>query len=135
MKTIDPDPGKFAEALASIPGDQPVVMLNLLRFRDRAVYDGVESDCSGREAYQRYGEQAIAHLKRVGAELVWRGEARTALIAPAEEVWDEILLVRYPSIEKFVDMVKNSEYQQLAMHRTAALENARLIASLESGVP
>ena len=133
MKTIDPDPGKIAEALASIPGGEPVVMLNLLRFRDRALYDGAESDCSGREAYQRYGERAIAHLKRVGAELVWHGDARIALIAPPGEEWDEILLVRYPSIEKFVEMVTNAEYRQLAKHRTAALQDARLIASLESG--
>ena len=35
---------------------EPISMLNLLRFKPKAVYeDGRESDLSGKEAYQLYG--------------------------------------------------------------------------------
>ena len=41
-------------------------MVNLLKFRDRAVYkDGRETDLSGREAYEIYG-QAVSQYIRFG---------------------------------------------------------------------
>ncbi|MCW8126177.1 DUF1330 domain-containing protein [Microbulbifer halophilus] len=132
MKTIDPNPDRFAELQEELPQGQPVVMLNLLRFREQADYKNGEPACSGREAYRRYGEKAVAHLQGVGAKLVWHGNAKASVIAPPDEQWDEILLVRYPSVEKFVEMVTDPDYRELAKHRTAALEDARLVASLEN---
>ena len=43
------------EALAKLPDDEPVVMLNLLRFRARAEYPegSGHAPCTGREAYRR----------------------------------------------------------------------------------
>lgn len=44
-----------AAALAAIPDDRPIVMINLLRYRDRASYEpgsGFEA-CSGRDVYER----------------------------------------------------------------------------------
>lgn len=131
MKIVDPHPDRFAELLAELPQGEPVVMLNLLRFRERADYKNGEPACSGRAAYRRYGEKAIAHLQGVGAELVWHGDAKASVIAPPDEQWDEILLVRYPSIEQFVEMVTDPDYRELSKHRTAALEDARLLVSVE----
>ena len=138
MKPIDPDPGAFSAALKNLPKDKPVVMLNLLAFRDQAAYesDSEESSapCSGREAYARYSKLAIKHVAGCGGQVIFMGAAQAPLVAPADETWDEVLLVRYPSIEAFVSMVMNPEYQQLARHRTAALAEARLIPMLEAGV-
>lgn len=53
-----------------------------------------------------------------------------ALIAPAGEQWDELLLVRYPSKEAFLSMIGDPEYQAATVHRTAALADSRLLASL-----
>ena len=61
------------------------------------------------------------------------GEAHAALIAPPEERWDEVLLVRYPSVAAFVGMLQQHDYQAATVHRTAALEDARLIATTERG--
>lgn len=130
MYTIDPAPGAISEAVKAIPKGQPVVMLNLLSFRETATYEN-GGEVSGREAYATYSRGAIQHVRACGGEVVFMGAARFALVAPPDEEWDEVLLVRYPSIEAFVAMVMNPEYQALSTHRTAALRNARLIATLE----
>ena len=67
--TIDPD---YARHLASIAPDDdgPIWMVNLMRYRDHAVYaDGRETDLSGREADDRYAP--FGPFRTVGAELVF----------------------------------------------------------------
>lgn len=133
MKTVNPNSEQLKSVLAEIPQDQPIVMLNLLKFRPFADYGDGASDCSGRDAYfQRYSVAAFQFVKQVGGELLWSGTAHGSIIAPPGESWDNILLVRYPSINAFMTMLKNPQYQQCAVHRTAALDDSRLIASTES---
>ncbi|MGA8256104.1 MAG: hypothetical protein WB767_05950 [Nocardioides sp.] len=135
---VDPDPGTFAELIASVPPGVPVVMLNLLRFRDVATYPPGSSgaaleECSGHAAYtERYGPDAFNHVTAAGGEVVWAAHAHAALIAPPGEQWDSVLLVRYPSIEAFATMVVDPAYQAVAVHRTAALLDSRLIATVEN---
>ena len=50
---IYPTPEQMQSLLAG-PADQPVVMLNLLRFKARA--DAPNEGISGEEAYRRYAE-------------------------------------------------------------------------------
>ena len=47
----------------------------------------------------------------------------------AKERWDEILLVEYPSAAAFAAMVTSPEYKAIVFHRTAALEDSRLVAT------
>lgn len=131
MPSIDPNPGAFSQALKDIPADTPVVMLNLLRFREQASYADDSAPCSGRDAYAIYSKNAFQHLQNIGAEVIWWGDAKASIIAPEGEQWDEVLMVRYPSIQKFVEMVTNPDYQAFTKHRTAALQDARLIANVE----
>jgi len=127
---------RFAElvgaALAGIPDGRPVVMLNLLRYRSAALYpaDTRFEPCSGRKAYQRYSTEAFRFVTGVGGQVVWRGSAHVGLIAPPGERWDDVLLVRYPSKQAFLDMIANPGYQAIVVHRTAALEDSRLVAML-----
>lgn len=130
MPSIDPRPGQMKAALASVPPGVPIVMLNLLRFREKAEYPDQVSDLTGRQAYALYIEQATRHVHAIGGEVVMQGKAHAAIIAPEGEQWDEVLLVRYPSIEKFVAMVMNPDYQSFTVHRTAGLADARLIATV-----
>ena len=120
--------------LQETPKDQPVVMLNLLRFRDRAEYHDESEACSGRDAYKRYMNEAAACVKAVGAEVIWSGRSVGSLIAPPEETWDQVLLVRYPSTDAFLAMIEDPDYKGVLKHRTAALEDSRLVANVESGV-
>lgn len=137
MSLVDPAPGSFSAVLKQLPQDQPVVMLNLLAFREQADYgNSPPSDCtpcSGHEAYQRYSRDALRHVQACGGEVVFMGAAQLPLVAPEDERWDEVLLVRYPSIKAFVGMVMNPEYQAITHHRSAALREARLIPMLEGG--
>ena len=49
------------------------------------------------------------------------------VIGPVEERWDEVLLVEYPSVKAFLEMVNSDAYQSIVYHRTAALKDSRLI--------
>jgi hypothetical protein len=50
--------------LAGVAEDRPVVMINLLRYRERAAYPpGSDAlPCTGQEAYGRYGQAAIGFI-------------------------------------------------------------------------
>jgi uncharacterized protein (DUF1330 family) len=132
MPSIEPTPEQFAAFLQQVPADKPIVMINLLRYREQAEYPaGYEaSPCTGREAYQRYGEQAIQHVAKVGGKPIWMGSAQAVVIGPSDETWDDAVLVEYPSRQAFMEMVAKPDYQECAVHRTAALADSRLIATL-----
>ena len=53
---IHPEAIRLAE-MAARPSDQPVVMLNLLRFRERAEPGFGVDAMSGSEAFQEYGRR------------------------------------------------------------------------------
>ncbi|WP_298446993.1 DUF1330 domain-containing protein [uncultured Marinobacter sp.] len=131
MNVVNPAPEQLQKVLADTPKDQPVVMLNLLRFRDKADYSDDSGECSGREAYQQYMKEAAACVSAVGAEVIWSGRSVGSLIAPPDESWDQVLLVRYPSIDAFMAMIQSSEYKGVVKHRTAALRDSRLVANVE----
>lgn len=131
MKTINPDMQKLPEILSGIPANTPVVMLNLLKFRDVAVYKDDTAPCSGREAYRLYSKFALTMLASFGAEVMFMGAVHGALIAPPDENWDEVLLVRYPSVQVFAGMLASPEYRAATRHRTAALEDSRLVATVQ----
>ncbi len=112
------------------PADTPVVMLNLLRYRDQAVYEAGATDgtpCTGREAYARYSERVAPLLKAAGGQVLWSGSSQWALIAPPDEQWDTVLLVRYPSKDAFLGMANSAAYLAITHHRSAALEDSRLV--------
>jgi uncharacterized protein (DUF1330 family) len=107
-------------ALAARPADEPVVMINLLKFRP----DG------GRESYLRYTQEVTPHLQRVGGTLRYAGGSPTQVIGDDEKPWwDAILVVEYPSPAAFIDMVTNEEYLEIHHFRADALERGDLIAT------
>jgi len=132
MPSILPESRAF-EALSKFEDDSPVVMLNMLRYRERAAYrEGSEhTPCSGREAYLRYAKDAMRHVREVGGHMVWFGEVQMAVIGPQDEPWDEVILVQYPSRAAFMKMASNPDYLKCFEHRSAALADSRLIAMRE----
>ncbi len=50
------------DALRALPDDAPVVMLNLMRFRERSL----DGNGSGWDAYLRYSALSIKQIKAVG---------------------------------------------------------------------
>jgi uncharacterized protein (DUF1330 family) len=129
MKVIDPTPESFSALGKDVPANTPIVMLNLLRFKTQAEYpaDSEFVPCTGREAYARYAKHAATALVAAGAEVIWAGHALSHPIVPPGEQWDNILLVRYPDIDAFLTMVMAESYQRETVHRTAALDDSRLV--------
>src|SRR5205807_1766774 len=95
------------QRLQSMPPDEPVVMLNLLRFKEQA--SAPDEGLSGREAYERYGVEAAPYLARVGGRMLNAAEARHVVIGPEDE-WDMALLVEYPSAQRFLEMASDPGY-------------------------
>lgn len=110
----------------------PVVMLNLLRFRDVADYSATpelapRAEITGFQAYRRYMAHTQPFLEQVGGQVLLSAEGGSPLIGPADERWDLILLVRYPDSQAFLSFAGNEEYLAGVGHRTAALEDSRLL--------
>ncbi len=116
-----------------------VVMLNLLRFRDRADYSGhpelapVEP-VSGSEAYELYIEHTRPFLEAAGGEVLYIGSGGHLLIGPEEARWDLVLLVRHASVKAFLAMATNEDYLAGIGHRTAAVEDSRLLPLIDSEI-
>ena len=127
---IDPDRTNW-EAFKALPRDTPIQMLNLLKFRDLAVYpEGHElygKGLTGREAYAIYAERFQALVEDDGAAMVWEGSLECVVTGPPGE-WDEAFVMGYPDSGVFMAMVKNPRYVAEALpHRTAAVQDSRLI--------
>jgi len=112
-------------AMATGDLDEPVVMLNLLLYRDQAETGYGVDGLSGREAYQEYGRRFAVLHPRFGGEPIWMGQAHHSIIG--EEDWDIVILVRYPTRRQFLAMFDDPEYQEIAPIRAAALADSRLI--------
>lgn len=109
-----------------------VVMLNLLRFRAVADYSSTPSlapveAISGAEAFQRYIEHSLPYVRESGGELMFLGNGGHFLIGPPDERWDMVMLVRQQSVASFMAFASNEAYLAGIGHRTAALEDARLL--------
>lgn len=103
--------------------DGPFIMVNLLKFKDRAEYrDGRETNLSGAEAYAIYGAAVQKCIADVGGNPGFSGNVTGLLLGEVEENWDMVALVEYPSAEAFRTMMTSPDYQEIAVHRTAGLE-------------
>ncbi len=110
----------------------PIVMLNLLRFRKVADYSAnpelaPESPVSGAEAYRRYVEFTKPFLHKSGGEVLFEGDGGHFFIGPPDERWDAVLLIRQSSLDAFFAFATNADYLAGIGHRTAAIEDSRLL--------
>ncbi|TPG13138.1 DUF1330 domain-containing protein [Sphingomonas oligophenolica] len=127
---IDPDRAAF-DAFKSLPRDTPIEMLNLVRFRDAAVYPAdhacAAEQLTGAEAYRHYGKASGPVFARIGGTVVWSGDPALVLIGPADEVWHTAFVARYPTAAAFLEMVTDDAYRAAVVHRQAAVATSRLI--------
>jgi hypothetical protein len=109
-----------------------IVMLNLLRLRDVADYSadpGLAPDqpITGAQAYDRYIAHTLPFLEESGGELLFLGDGGPFLIGPPAERWDRAMLVRQSSVAQFMAFASNTAYLAGIGHRTAAVEDSRLL--------
>ena len=135
-KHIDASPEAGKEFYQNFHDKGKVVMLNLLKFRATADYANLEElepakNISGEEAYQLYMNSTLPELENAGSRIIYFGKSRNFLIGPDSEKWDAVLLVEHESVLKFMELAKNPDYLEKAGHRTAALEDSRLLPTNE----
>jgi uncharacterized protein (DUF1330 family) len=126
-----PNPEQIAALLGSQePG--PVVMVNLLKFKDRA--DAPDVGSSGKEAYAKYADAMVALVQDHGGRLIWSGRVTGMVIGTSDVPFDMVALVEYPSRQAFVKLVQNARVQEIGVHRAAGLEGQWLIAASAEGI-
>jgi uncharacterized protein (DUF1330 family) len=116
------------QALSRDGSSAKIAMLNLLKFRDKAVYkDGRADDISGREAYQRYAGAMTKIVEREGGRILFTGRIAGLVIGSVEGLWDVAAIMEYPSRAAFQRIVTLPEVQEIGVHREAGLEGQLLI--------
>lgn len=118
----------------------PVIMLNLLRFREVADYSASPelvpiAPISGEEAFRRYVVHTLPFLSRSGGELLFLGAGGPFLIGPETERWDQVALVRQASVRSFLAFADDEGYLAGLGHRTAALADSRLLPLTQLPIP
>ena len=129
---LRPNPIQLAEF--ALGDDDPILMVNLLKFKDKAEYeDGRATNLTGREAYEIYVTETKEHLANVGAELILGGEVNGLLLGEVEELWDAFGVARYPSRKAMIAMARNPAYIESEKHRAAGLAGQPNIEVSEQG--
>ena len=129
---LRPNPIQLAEF--ALGDDDPILMVNLLKFKDKAEYeDGRATNLTGREAYEIYVTETREHLANVGAELILGGEVNGLLLGEVEELWDAFGVARYPSRKAMITMARNPAYIESEKHRAAGLAGQLNIEVSEQG--
>ncbi len=109
------------------PSDTPVVMVNLLRFKERA--DAPDEGLAGMEAYRLYGEPMRRIVEERGGRFLWMGRVDSFVIGASDARFDAVALVEYPSRRAFVEIVNDPRVREIGAHRAAGLEGQWLIAT------
>ena len=109
-----------SELISSLSDSGPVVMVNMLRLKDRA-------------AYQRYSELTMPLIKARGGTVLWAGNGEAVAFGDSSaDSWDYVVLVRYPSRAAFLDMVRSAEYVSANVHREQAVAKHAIMACSET---
>lgn len=133
LNAVDPTPEQIKIFLGNSPDGQPVFMVNLLKFKDKATYHDGEN-ISGRDAYGRYAKAFGQMLKdrNINATTVYGGYANHYLIGEGD--WDAVAIVSYPDAKTMFDAVSNEDYRKIHHHRKAGLEGQLLISCDGQGI-
>jgi uncharacterized protein (DUF1330 family) len=129
---VYPTGEQLTEAAAK-GSNKPIVMLNLLKFKDTAAYkDGRPNALSGRDAYNRYGDDMVQFVKAHGGRVLFVGDAKSLVIGSVEDMWDVVALVEYPSSEAFVKIAMSPEVAKFGVHREAGLAGQLLVQCVQT---
>lgn len=111
--------------IEALPPDKPVIMLNLMRFRDQSL----DGDGTGWDAYLRYSRMANGLIRERSGRIIWAGELNGATFGPVEHGrWDFVALVSYPTPAAFLDMMKSEAYAKANVHRHNGCEDHLIMA-------
>lgn len=116
--------------------DGPIYMVNLLRFKDKAVYeDGRETDLTGEQAYGLYGGAVSQLLPKFGGSMMFKADVSCLSLGEVEDLWDVVAIAQYPSKKAMLEMLMSSEMQEIGVHRTAGLDGQLNIETVDAVGP
>lgn len=121
--TVDTD---YALRLASCPAEEdgPVLMVNLMKYRDRAEYrDGGDHGRSGREADDEYAPLDV--LADIGAVVAFHGDV---VDGSASSGWDRVGIVQYPTRRAFIEMQSRRDFRDKHTHKEAGMDRTIVFA-------
>jgi len=118
------------KGLEEIDHDGPIVMVNLMRFRERSL----DGDGTGWDAYLRYSALTVPMIKARGGTLLWTADAEAVALGEVEgNRWDYLALVYYPNVAAFIDMMTSADYEtRCDPHRRNGCEEHVIICTREA---
>ena len=122
------------QTLLTGPADQPVVMINLLRFKRRA--DASPDDVrTGEAAYMEYARRMRQVVESHGGRFIWGGRVDSVVIGDGDAEFHVAGLVEYPSRQTFVEIAFSDAVREIGDDRAAGLESQWLLASTTMPMP
>lgn len=98
------------EALLSYPQNQPVDIVQFIKFTD-----------SAGEQHLAYQDAITATLGKYGAQLIWRGALDFFLIGSSSPEFDEMTLTRFPSAKAFLQVYSDPELSEFKGNGTTGV--------------
>ncbi|MCC8409158.1 DUF1330 domain-containing protein [Mucilaginibacter sp. UR6-1] len=87
------------------PGQGSVLMLNMIKFRDKKIYF---------EQYIPAFNRVVQQLGIEGVSVKLVSKVVANIVAGEDEQWDEIVLVEYPNAEAFITIAQSDVYHEIA---------------------
>jgi hypothetical protein len=118
------------EAFLSGPPDEPVVMLNMLSFKEQAT--GELEGLSGREAVWKYSVAMKEFVEARGGTFVLAANIDSQVIGEGGEHFQFVGIMRYPSRVDYVRLAGDPEVAAtIGRYRESGLESQWLFAMTE----
>lgn len=103
--------------------DGPVFMVNFMKYRESADYDGVKGaegatpqGISGEQADDLYNPTEVLH--KIGAEVMFFGNV---VAQGSEGEWDRMGIVKYATRRSFIDMQNRRDFKEKHVHKEAGM--------------
>ena len=115
--------------------DEPVVMVNLLKFKEKAEYaDGRDTDLTGEQAYALYAAEMRKLVEADGGRFLFAGAVESLLLGEVEELWDVVGLVEYTSPKSLIRIASSPDFAEIEKHREAGLAGQLNLAVRAGGL-
>lgn len=126
MATLSPEEAMTAFAANAWQG--PVMGVNLLKFRDQALYpDDSYEPCTGLEAWLRYEDLALKVAQKYHLQPFLRATVEQNIFPAYGEQWDALIINSYDSKQNLFDALADPELAALGVHVGAAVERYTFI--------
>jgi uncharacterized protein (DUF1330 family) len=124
-----PTPEQIETFLAG-PPDEPVVMLNMLQFKEQA--DASHDGMTGEEAVLLYSRAMKDFVEAHGGSFVLAARVQSQVIGEGGEGFQFVGVMRYPSRKAYLELAGDPKIAAtIGKHREAGLESQWLFAMAE----